>query len=91
MNPDVTTENQQTMPPDYRLYAAKPGYKPLIKRDDAPLNCHRANPEDGFYHRIAAGEIYLNYDVENYCLNCALKLGILVHERPMLRDRPRAE
>lgn len=75
---------------DHRLYLAEPGWHVAIKHDTEPLNCHLADSVDGFYHRILAGELYLAKETERLCLNCALKKGILNHERPTLAHSRRS-
>lgn len=72
------------MSEERRLYLAEPGWHPVIKQGAETLHCHLANAADGYYHRIAAGEVYVSRDTDHYCLNCALKKGILTSERPTL-------
>lgn len=75
------------MTDDVRLYVKEPSWRALISRGDSRILCHLADDETGIYHRIAGGEIYLNRDTENYCLNCARKRGVVTTERPALADR----
>jgi hypothetical protein len=75
------------MAEDRRLYLAEPGWLAAIKSDSDPMNCHHAEGPEGYYHRIATGEIYFHRDTERLCLNCAVKKGVLTPQRPSLLNR----
>lgn len=47
--------------------------------------CHLADTGSGEYHRIAAGEIYVEQGTEQYCLNCAIHKELVGTQRPVLR------
>ena len=74
------------MSEDKRLYLTEAGWHAVFKSDSETLHCHLADVEQGFYHRIATGELYLVKDTEHLCMNCAMKKGILTAERPSLAN-----
>lgn len=72
------------MDEDRRLYLAEPGWHVAIKTGSDTMNCHHAEGPEGFYHRIAAGELHFLRDTERLCLNCAIKKGVVNGVRPTL-------
>lgn len=69
-------------PADARVYLPdSEGWEAEIKRDWENEYCFSANPGEDFFHLLVNGEIYLLKGDEKYCLNCAVRLGILTHDR----------
>ena len=48
--------------------------------------CFLGDTDEAHYHRILTGEVYLTDGKENYCLNCALKKGLVTQARPVLSE-----
>lgn len=71
-------------PHDLRVYVCEPGFLPAVNIEDARLFCHAHEESSEAFHRIAIGELYLNQGIENYCLNCSYRRGLLTLERPSL-------
>src|SRR3974390_677153 len=68
--------------PDARLYLPDhDGWEAVIKRDWNKEYCFSQNPGENFYHLLLSGEIYLQRGGEKYCLNCAMRHGVLTRER----------
>lgn len=76
------------MTDDLRLYLIEEDWQPLINLGDQRLFCHRVEDGQSHYHRIAAHEMYVAKDTENFCLACAIKKGILSTQRPTLEGAP---
>ena len=76
------------MTDDLRVYLMESKWQIVAKADDQQLYCHLADEKDGYYHRIAATELYLTSGTESYCLNCAYKRGIISRSRPQLSSKP---
>ncbi|QDT32402.1 hypothetical protein [Thalassoglobus polymorphus] len=67
---------------DFRLYVPYPeGWKAHIKQGWEKQYCYAKNEGEDFFHLILNGEIFLVHGDEKYCLNCAMKQGILTSER----------
>ena len=67
---------------DYRLYVPHPdGWKAHIKIGWEKQYCYAKNPDEDYFHLILNGELYLQNGDEKYCLNCAMRQGILSTER----------
>ena len=74
------------MTEDSRLYVAEPQWHTKTKPTSEKIYCFLGDSDEASYHRILAGEVYLTDGRENYCLNCALKKGIVTQARPMLLE-----
>lgn len=69
-------------PPDARLYLPRQeGWQAHIKRSWQKEYCYLKNPGEDYFHLLISGEIYLQRGEEKYCLNCALRHGILTRDR----------
>lgn len=67
---------------DSRLYLPDPeGWEADVKRDWENEYCFSANPGEEFFHQLLNGELYLQRGDEKYCLNCAIRMGILTNDR----------
>jgi hypothetical protein len=64
------------------------GWEAAIKRDWTKEYCFSQNPGENFYHLLLSGEIYLERAGEKYCLNCALRHGVLTRERTFWQKGP---
>ena len=74
--------NPQAPPPDARLYAHAPeGWEAHIKQGWDKDYCFAKAPGEDWFHLLMSGEIYLQHGTEKYCLNCALRRGILTTDR----------
>ena len=74
------------MSQDHRVYVVDKLWEVRLNTQDSGFNCHMLEPGKEYYHRISAGEIFLSHDNESYCLNCAIKKGILSSTRPSLAE-----
>lgn len=43
--------------------------------------CFAQNPGEDFFHLLVAGEVYVQYGDEKYCLNCAMRRGMITADR----------
>lgn len=68
--------------PDARVYVCHPeGWTATVKQTSERLYCYQKNPGEDYFHLIIAGEIYLEFGDEKYCLQCALRRGDATQER----------
>jgi len=72
------------MTEDARLYVSDPRWQPRSKPTSEKMYCFLTGEDEGHYHRILGGEVYLTDGKEHYCLNCALKKGLVTRTRPLL-------
>ena len=75
--PKSTPEPQ----PDHRLYVPPDGWEAHVKRGWEKEYCYAQNPGEDFFHPILSGEIFLQRDNEKFCLNCALRNGLITADR----------
>jgi len=67
---------------DARLYVPRnEGWTANIKRGWEKDYCYLQNPGEEYFHLILSGELYLQRGDEKYCLNCALRHGIVTSDR----------
>ncbi len=67
---------------DRRLYLPSPeGWEAKLKLGWEKDYCHRQNPGEDYFHLLLNGELYLQDGDEKYCLNCAVRLGIVTTDR----------
>jgi len=67
---------------DARLYVLQPdGMEARVKSGWEKEYCHLQNPGEDYFHLLVKGEVYLLHGNEKYCLRCAVRQGILTHER----------
>jgi hypothetical protein len=72
-----------------RLYVPDhDGWEASIKRDWTKEYCFSQNPGENYYHLLLSGEIYLQRGGEKYCLNCAMRHGVLTRERTFWQKGP---
>ena len=83
MDPNATTSDWKGADPvpDRRLYVPLEGWQAHVKRGWEKEYCYAQNPGEDFFHLILSGEIYLQRDSEKYCLNCALRNGLVTGDR----------
>jgi len=75
-------EQPQPEPKDFRLYVPDTDHwQASLKTDWNKEYCYSQTPGEDFFHRLVSGEIYLRKGDEKYCLNCAMRLGILSLDR----------
>lgn len=82
----MSDHHERMMEPgtDLRLYRGENEYEPKINATDARLFCHSHADQEDFFHRIAIGELYVGFEDVSYCLNCAIRHGVLTDRRPVL-------
>lgn len=67
---------------DSRLYLPDTGeWEACIKRDSDKIYCYQKSPGQDYYHLILSGELYLKNGHEKLCLTCALRRGVVTHDR----------
>ncbi len=76
--PDSDNKNS----PDIRLYLSQPdGWSAHIKQNWEKEYCFHKKPGEDYFHLLMCGEIYLQHDHEKFCLDCALRNGMVTHNR----------
>lgn len=80
---NVPDEAPQPNPPaDARLYVPKPdGWEVHIKNGWTKEYCFMQNPGEEYFHLLMHGEIYVQHGHDKYCLNCALRHGMITTDR----------
>jgi hypothetical protein len=74
---------------DSRLYLPDhDGWVAAIKRDWNKEYCFSQKPGENHYHLLLSGEIYLERGGDKFCLNCALRHGVLTRERTYWQKGP---
>ena len=68
---------------DSRLYLPgwEDGWTVKLKTTWEREYCFAKNPGEEFYHLLMAGELYVQYDDEKFCLECARRRGGLSKNR----------
>lgn len=67
---------------DMRLYVPYPeGCEARIKQSGEREYCFMQNPGEEYFHLLMAGEIYIQFGDEKYCLNCARRRGLITTDR----------
>ena len=68
---------------DSRLYLPgwESGWRVRLKTTWEREYCFAKNPDQEFYHLLLAGEVYVEYDKEKYCLSCARRRGVISDDR----------
>ena len=75
-------EHPQTTLHDARLYVPIPeNWEVHLKQGWEKEYCYMQNPGEDYFHLLIAGELYLKRGSEKYCLNCAVRMGVLTTER----------
>lgn len=68
--------------PDIRIYVAQPdGWTGHVKQSWDKEYCFHKKPGEDYFHLLMHGEVYLQHDDEKVCLQCALRNGIVTHNR----------
>ncbi len=86
MSNSVDHANEQPQPSeaDVRLYLTRTGWTPQVNLADHRFYCYQMYEDESAYHRIAVGEIFVQQGDSAFCLNCAMKRGLLTVKRPVL-------
>lgn len=63
------------------LPAYEEGWRARIKSDWNREYCFAKYPDEDYHHLLLAGEIYVQYEEEKYCLDCAFRRGLLTRNR----------
>ena len=68
---------------DTRLYLPgwESGWRVRLKTTWDREYCFAENPGEEFYHLLMAGEVYVEYDEEQFCLACARRRGVISDDR----------
>lgn len=68
---------------DSRLYLPgwEAGWQVQLKTTWDREYCFAKNPGEEFYHLLMAGELYVQYDEEKFCLECARRRGVISEDR----------
>lgn len=75
---------QEVQPPepDYRLYVPDTQrWGVQVKRNSDNEYCYTANPGEDHFHLLLDGELYVERGFEKYCLNCAMRQGLITGDR----------
>ena len=68
--------------PDFRLYIPDTQRWGIqVKRNSDNEYCYTANPGEDFFHLLLDGELYVERGYEKYCLNCAMRQGLITSDR----------
>jgi hypothetical protein len=90
-NPQSTSEPAESprrAPPDQRLYIPEPdGWQAQIKRSWDNEYCYAKSPGEDYFHLLLGGELYIQHGDEKYCLNCALRRGLITTNRLFWQKR----
>jgi hypothetical protein len=68
-----------------RVFVREPGWHVAVKVGSERTFCYFIAPGEGYYHRLADGEIYLHRGDVKICLTCADRHALLQHEPKSLR------
>lgn len=75
---------------DQRLYVPHAaGWTARIKQGWEKEYCFAKAPGEDYFHLLVGGEIYLEHGNERYCLNCALRYGIINFDRQYWQHMPK--
>lgn len=67
---------------DRRLYIPFPeGWEARVKIGWEKDYCFAKNPGQDYFHLILNGEVFLQHGTEKYCLNCAIRRGVVTSDR----------
>ena len=81
-SPDAAPLSPAADSVDNRLYLPDTGdWEACIKRDSDKIYCYQKSPGQDYYHLILSGEIFLKNGNEKLCLACALRRGVVTHDR----------
>jgi|GEM_PF-2028717 hypothetical protein len=79
---DNSETPNESFPGDVRLYAPEAeNWRAHILTSWDKVYCFAKHPGQDYYHQLMYGEIYVQKGDEVYCLNCALRDGILTRNR----------
>ena len=70
-------------PDDHRLYLPRTEKKWSVRVMSSYDReyCHAKFPGDPHYHLLVGGELHLDNGEQKYCVECALRLGLLTQDR----------
>ena len=81
-HPEMPPESAGTVEGDARLYVPSPeGWEARIKQGWEKDYCYARNPGEDWFHMLLNGEVFLQRGSEKYCLNCAVRRGIVTSNR----------
>lgn len=80
--PPMAAGTEKGTEDDRRLYVTQPDNSEIrIKPTWEKEYCHGKNPGEDYFHLLICGEIYVIFGHEKYCLNCALRRGLVTRNR----------
>lgn len=80
--PPTTDDGKAETEDDRRLYVTQPDHSEIrIKPTWEKEYCHGRNPGEDHFHLMVCGEIHVVHGHEKFCLNCALRRGIVTRDR----------
>jgi hypothetical protein len=86
--PVAAASTPPTPLPDARLYVPnQEGWEAKIKLDTERVYCYAKLPGEEYFHLILNGEIFLQGEIEKYCLRCALRIGVATQDRLFWQNR----
>ena len=75
---------------DRRVYIPEPeGWKARIKLGWDNDYCYAKSPGQDYFHLLLNGEVYIQKEHEKFCLNCAVRLGLVTNDRLYWQNGPR--
>lgn len=73
---------------DRRLYVQSiDAWDVHLKTDSDKIYCFSKHPDEDHYHRLSYGEIFVQRDHEQYCIECAIRHGFLTNNRLFWKRR----
>jgi len=75
---------------DRRVYIPDAeGWQARIKHGWDNDYCYAKSPGQDYFHLLLNGEIYIQKEHEKFCLNCAVRLGLVTTDRLYWQNGPR--
>ena len=80
---EASSDLASDLPGDQRLYLPdwEGGWQAHVKTSWEREYCFAKSPGEDFYHLLMAGELYVEYDSEKFCLECARRRGAISGDR----------
>lgn len=92
--PVLAAEPKLPPPPtdgfDRRVYLPDiEGWHARIKQGWDNDYCYAKSPGQDYFHLLLNGEVYIQKEHEKFCLNCAVRLGLVTTDRLYWQNGPR--
>ncbi len=73
---------------DHRLYVFKPEDTHVHAKQTWDREyCFAKNPGEEFFHLLHCGELFVVHSEERFCLNCAIRRGLVTRDRNFWQTR----